>query len=66
MEDEPGIKERASESRVREAVSLGGVQSLVVACPKDIVMFQDALKTTANEGKIDIKDVSDLLFEAID
>ncbi|MBI4811203.1 MAG: (Fe-S)-binding protein [Ignavibacteriales bacterium] len=66
MEDEPGIKERPSESRVREAVSLAGVQALVVACPKDIVMFQDALKTTGNEGKIGIKDISDLVYEAID
>ena len=66
MEDEPGIKERPSESRVREAVSLPGVQALVVACPKDIVMFQDALKTTGNEGKIGIKDISDLVYEAID
>lgn len=65
MEDEPGIKERPSESRVREAVSLPGVQALVVACPKDIVMFQDALKTTGNEGKVGIKDISDLVYEAI-
>ncbi|MDI6766103.1 MAG: heterodisulfide reductase-related iron-sulfur binding cluster [Bacteroidota bacterium] len=66
MEDEPGIKERPSESRVREAVSLTGVEALVVACPKDIVMFQDALKTTGNEGKIGIKDISDLVYEAIE
>jgi len=66
MEDEPGIKERPPESRVREAVSLPGVQALVVACPKDIVMFQDALKTTGNEGKIGIKDISDLVYEAVE
>ncbi len=65
MEDEPGIKERPAESRVREAVSLAGVQALVVACPKDIVMFQDALKTTGKEGKVGIKDISDLVYEAI-
>jgi hypothetical protein len=47
-------------------VSLPGVKALVVACPKDIVMFQDALKTTGNEGKIGIKDISDLVYEAID
>ena len=66
MEDQPGIKERPAESRVREAVSLQGVEVLVVCCPKDIVMFQDALKTTGNEGKLVIKDVADLVYEAIE
>jgi Fe-S oxidoreductase len=66
MEDTPGIKERPAESRLREAVSLGGVQVLVVSCPKDIVMFQDAIKTTGNEGKIVVKDLSELVLEAMD
>ncbi|MDI6779389.1 MAG: (Fe-S)-binding protein [Bacteroidota bacterium] len=66
MSDQPGIKERPAENRIREAVSLQGVQALVVSCPKDIVMFQDALKTTGNEGKLSIKDISDLLYEAIE
>ncbi len=66
MEDEPGIKERPSDSRIREAVALQGVQTLVTSCPKDVVMFQDAVKTTGNEGKITIKDLSQLVFEAIE
>ncbi|MBM4161210.1 MAG: (Fe-S)-binding protein, partial [Ignavibacteria bacterium] len=66
MEDQPGIKERPAESRVREAVSLQGVEVLVVCCPKDIVMFQDALKTTGIEGKLGVKDISDLLLEAVE
>jgi Fe-S oxidoreductase len=65
-EDSPGIRERPAESRIREAVSLGGVQALVVSCPKDIVMFQDAIKTTGNEGKIVVKDLSELVLEAMD
>jgi Fe-S oxidoreductase len=36
------IKERPSESRVREAVKLGDVSALVVACPKDVTMFREA------------------------
>ena len=66
MEDQPGIKERPAENRIREAVSLQGVQTLVAACPKDIVMFQDALKTTGNEGKLTVKDIADLVYEAIE
>jgi Fe-S oxidoreductase len=65
-EDSSGIRERPAESRIREAVSLGGVQALVVSCPKDIVMFQDAIKTTGNEGKIVVKDLSELVWEAMD
>jgi len=66
VEDSPRIKERPAESRIREAVSLGGVQALVVSCPKDIVMFQDAIKTTGNEGNIVVKDLSELVWEAMD
>ena len=63
MEETPGIKERPAESRVREAAALG-VDTLVVACPKDYVMFQDALKTTGLEGKLVIRDVMELVDEA--
>ncbi|MBI3950486.1 MAG: (Fe-S)-binding protein [Acidobacteria bacterium] len=65
MEETPGIKERPADSRIREAVSVPGVQALVVACPKDLVMFQDATKTTGNEGKIAVKDLSQLIWEAM-
>jgi len=64
MEDKTPVKERPSESRIREAMTLPGVETLVVACPKDIVMFLDAVKTTGNEGKIAVKDISELVWEA--
>lgn len=64
MEDTPGIKERPAESRVREAAETGA-STLVTACPKDVVMFQNALKPTVLEGKIVIKDVVELVEEAI-
>jgi Fe-S oxidoreductase len=64
MEDAPGVKERPADSRVREAAGLGGVSTLVVACPKDLVMFQDALKTTGLEGSIAVKDLIELVEEA--
>ena len=34
--DEKDVKERPSESRIREAVSLDGVQAFIVACPKGL------------------------------
>jgi len=65
MEDAGEAHSRPSESRVREAASLDGVQYLVVACPKDYVMFTDALKTTNLEGKLVVKDIAELVEEAI-
>jgi len=65
MEDAPGIEERPAESRVREAAALKGVDTLVVSCPKDLVMFQDAVKTTGLEGVLTVKDVIELVEEVI-
>ena len=66
MEDQPNIKERPAENRIKEAVSLPGIQTLVTSCPKDLVMFQDALKTSGNENKLEIKDLSELVSEVLD
>ncbi len=44
-----------------------GAQKLlfVVACPKDVVMYTDAVKTTGNEGKIEVRDLIQLVAEAV-
>ena len=65
MEDVPGIRERPAENRVREAASLDGVSRLAVACPKDFVMFHDALKTAGLEERLRVTDVAQLVEEAI-
>jgi len=65
MEEIGQAQSRPSENRVREAASLDGVECLVVACPKDYVMFTDALKTTGLEGKLSVKDVAELVDEAV-
>jgi Fe-S oxidoreductase len=59
------IQERPSESRIREAVKLGNVTSFVVACPKDVTMFRDAVKTTSNEQFIEVKDLIELVHAAL-
>ncbi len=64
MEDTPGIRERPAESRVREAASLPGVNTLVVSCPKDLVMFQDAVKTARLEDRIVVKELMELVEQA--
>jgi len=66
MEDPPEVTERPAESRVKEAASLPGVTTLVVTCPKDLVMFQDAVKTAGIEDKLVVKDLLELVIEAVD
>ena len=63
--DEKDVKERPSESRVREAAGLDGVQSMVVACPKDVAMFRDAVKTTGNEDRLKVQEMIELVYEAM-
>jgi Fe-S oxidoreductase len=57
--------ERPSEARVREAVSLDGVGTLVTTCPKDVNMFRDAVKTTGNEERLVVKDLIELVHAAL-
>jgi Fe-S oxidoreductase len=68
--------ERPAENRIREALAAlnghgangaGPARPLlfVVACPKDVVMYTDAVKTTGNEGKIEVRDVIQLVAEAL-
>ncbi len=66
MEDKIPAKERPAENRIREAVALQNVETFIVACPKDIVMFQDAVKTTGNDSRIKVQDISELVWEAIE
>jgi Fe-S oxidoreductase len=64
MKDEAGPNERPAEERVREAAALRGVTAIAVACPKDMVMFQDAIKTTGLDQRMAVKDIVELVDEA--
>src|SRR4030042_6119895 len=59
------VKERPSETRIHEAGKLDGVSIFVVACPKDITMYRDAIKTTGTEDRIVVKDLIELVDEAL-
>jgi Fe-S oxidoreductase len=65
MEDAAREGERPAESRVREAAGLAGVTTLVCACPKDLVMFRDAVKTTGLEGTLGVRDIVELVEDAM-
>jgi Fe-S oxidoreductase len=63
--DDSNLAERPSENRIKEAVSIG-VDTFVVACPKDMTMYSDAAKTTGNEETMAVLDVVQLLDAALD
>ncbi len=63
--EEKEIKERPSESRIREAEKLDGVTTFVVTCPKDATMYRDAVKTTGNENRLAVKDLIELVNAAL-
>jgi Fe-S oxidoreductase len=62
--DTPGT-ERPSENRIREAVSLPDVELFVVSCPKDVTMYEDAIKTSGNAERIELRELTELVEEAL-
>jgi Fe-S oxidoreductase len=65
--DDSGLEERPAENRIREAAALGDdVGYFVVACPKDMVMYSDAVKTTGNEDRIEVIDIAQLIERAME
>ena len=65
MEETPQVKERPADLRIKEAAGLSGVDTFVVACPKDYVMFTDAVKAAGLEDRLQIKDIIELVGEAL-
>jgi len=63
--EEGKVSERPSESRIREAAAIAGVQKFIVACPKDVTMYQDALKTTGEEPRMSVLDLAELVHESL-
>jgi Fe-S oxidoreductase len=63
--EEGEVTERPSESRIREAMELDGVTAFVVACPKDITMYRDAVKTTGQEEHLVVMDLIELVHAAL-
>jgi len=60
----PHVSERLSERRVREAVSTGA-DVLAVCCPYEISRFEDAVKSTGNDGKLIVLDIIELIDESM-
>ena len=62
--DIPGERGRLAETRVKEAIDVGA-DILAVACPFCLLTFDDAVKTTGNEDKIQVMDIMELVAEAL-
>ncbi|MCL1594288.1 MAG: (Fe-S)-binding protein [Actinomycetia bacterium] len=55
---------RLSEKRVIEAVETGA-DTLCVVCPYEVSRFEDAVKSTNNDGALEVRDISELLAAAM-
>jgi Fe-S oxidoreductase len=62
--DDSGLTERPSENRIKEAMQLD-VSQFIVACPKDVTMYSDAAKTTGNDDRLAVRDITLLVEEAL-
>jgi Fe-S oxidoreductase len=57
-------EERFCDLRLQQAID-AGADVLAVACPYCMLMFDDSLLTMGKEGAIEIKDISELVMEAL-
>jgi len=63
--DPVGI-EKPSANRMREAGQIEGLDVFIVSCPKDLTMFEDALKTSGFEGQFVVRELIELIDECIE
>jgi Fe-S oxidoreductase len=61
---EPEETERLSETRINQALAVGA-NIIATACPWCHIQLEDAVKTSGNEGKVEVIDVAELLAEAV-
>jgi Fe-S oxidoreductase len=64
--DELGTGERPSDQRIREAMEVPGVTHFVVACPKDVNMYEAAVRATGFGDRLRVVEITELLAEAMD
>jgi Fe-S oxidoreductase len=65
MSGSPGLQQTPAERRLQQAAALSGVSTLVTACPKDYVIFRDALSGSDLEGRLNVKDLIELIHQAL-
>jgi Fe-S oxidoreductase len=55
---------RSAEIRVHDAVEMGA-EIIATACPFCLLTLEDAVKTTGNEDKLQVMDISEILVNAL-
>jgi Fe-S oxidoreductase len=65
MQDHADVQRRPGELRIDEAVALEAVQYFVTACPKDLTMYGDAVKTSGHEHRLEVRDLIEFVAEAM-
>jgi len=55
---------RLSDKRVMEAAETGA-RTLSICCPYEVSRFEDAVKATGNDGRLDVQDIAELVDRAI-
>lgn len=58
------VRMRLSDRRVREAAETGA-GTLAIRCPYEVSRFEDAVKATAQEGRLDVRDIAELIDAAM-
>lgn len=57
-------KHKPNNIRIKEAFSTGA-KVVAVSCPKCLVMFEDAIKSENLEGKLVVRDISEIVLESL-
>jgi Fe-S oxidoreductase len=55
---------RPSELRIDEAAGITGLAYFIVACPKDVVMYDEAIRASEHAADFKLMEVAQLVFEA--
>lgn len=55
---------RLSDRRVLDAVETGA-STLAICCPYEVSRFEDAVKATGHEGRLDVRDIAELIDAAM-
>ena len=63
---DPLEMEKPAENRMREAAQIEGIDAFVVNCPKCMNMFEDAVKSTGNDDRLEVVEVIELVAACMD
>ena len=63
--DTPGPGATVGEPNPRGRRACADVELFVVSCPKDVTMYEDAIKTSGNAERIELRELTELIEEAL-